>query len=106
MEHGLWELMIAGKVGQPGRQQIEYEINPNVSLEGMTGAWVGRPGASGVEQRQLRPHGYPSSYSAIPDGCTFGLRREDVEDLAEEKPTPSAPKFSIKTFREKSEKSC
>jgi hypothetical protein len=81
MPGGLWELMIGGKFGKPGRQEIEHEINPNVSVEGIRGAWVGRPGD---EQRQLRPMGWPNrSYGALPEGCALGLRRQVVEDLAE-----------------------
>ncbi len=103
MERGLWELMTEGARGEPGRQQVEHEINQNVPVVGIDGAWVERDRV----QRQLRPPS-PSDfmweldfhYSAIPDACTLGLRREDVEDLAEtlnkelaeEKPTPSAPK--------------
>ena len=93
MESGLWELMIEGEFGEPGRFQIEYEINSDVRAEGIDGAWVERDGV----QRQLRPT-YSSNFlpSAIPVGCTLGLRRQDVEDLAEtlnkEKPTPSVPK--------------
>ncbi len=81
MPGGLWELMVEGKFGKPGRQEIEHEINPNVSVEGIRGAWVGRPGD---EQRQLQPMGWPNrSYGALPEGCTLGLRRQVVEDLAE-----------------------
>ena len=58
MEPGLWELMKEGEFGEPGRHQVEYEINSNVSLSGITGAWVGR---HGVEQRQLRPGGHPDT---------------------------------------------
>ena len=102
MEPGLWKLMTEGARGEPGRRQIESEINPGVSLWDIGGAWVERRGV----QRQLRPlHGSdfplggPDYYSsAIPSECTLGLRRQDAEDLAEtlikEQPTPSAPKSS------------
>jgi len=76
MESGLWDLIIEGKDGQPGKQQIEFEINRQVSLAGITGAWVSRDG----DRRQLPK----LSYGAFPDGVTFGLRRQVVEDLAEE----------------------
>ena len=88
MEPGLWELMTEGAFGEPGRRQVEFDINPDVSVEGFDGAWVERAGV----RRQLPPPGY----LRWPEGCTLGLRRQDVEDLAEtlnkEKPTPSAPK--------------
>ena len=62
-------------------REIEHEINPSVSVTDISGAWVGRPGD---EQRQLRPMGWPHrSYGALPNGCTLGLRRQVVEDLAE-----------------------
>ena len=92
MERGLWELMTEGAVGEPGIRQVEFEIKPTLSFESFDGAWVERDGV----QRQLPP---PQLFpSAIPEGCTLGLRREVVEDLAEklikelaeEKPTPSA----------------
>ena len=89
MERRLWELMTEGAVGEPGRLQVEHEINPIVSVQCIDGACVERDGVL----RQFPQQPFPS---AIPEGCTLGLRREDVEDLAEtlnkEKPTPSAPK--------------
>ena len=94
MERGLWKLMTEGALGEPGRLQVEHEINPPLWVESIDGAWVERDGV----QRQLPPQRlFPS---AIPEGCTLGFRREVVEDLAEtlikelaeEKPTPSAPK--------------
>ena len=104
MERGLWELMTKGARGESRRRQIESEINPGVSLWDIGGAWVERRGV----QRQLRPlhgsdfpRGGPDYYSSvIPSECTLGFRREVVEhlaetlnkELAEEKPTPSAPK--------------
>ena len=96
MEGGLWDLLIEGERGKPGRQQVEHKHNPRVSLSGITGAWVERDGV----QRQLRPEGYPNrSYSAFSQGCVLGVRRKDLADLAEKlkkelaekMPTPSAP---------------
>jgi len=94
MEPGLWELMTEGRLGEPGRQQVEHEINQNVPVVGIDGAWVERDEV----QRQL--YREKDRRSAFPEGCTLGLRRQDAEDLAEtlnkmlaeEKPTPSAPK--------------
>ena len=85
MESGLWDLITGGKDGEPGRRQVEYEMNAfarlsNVNLDGITGAWVSREG----DRRQLRPEGYPySCISPIPNRCTVGLRRQVAEDLAE-----------------------
>ena len=95
IEPGLWELMTEGAVGEPGRLQVEHEINPNVSVQRIDGACVERDGV----QRQLPQQLFPS---AIPEGCTLGLRREVVEDLAEtlnkelaaEKPSKAAEQLN------------
>ena len=96
LEGGLWDLLIEGERGKPGRQEVEHKHDPRVSLKGITGAWVERDGV----QRQLRPQGWPnSSYGAFHEGCILGVRRKDLADLAEQlkkelaekMPTPSAP---------------
>ena len=93
IESGVWELITEGTFGEPGRHSIERAINFDISMDDVDGAWVERDGV----RHQLAP---PTFISAFPAGCTLGLRKQDAEDLAEtlnkelaeEKPTPAAPK--------------
>ena len=77
LEGGRWELIASGKIGDPARQELQHRINPNVSLDGITGAWVRR----GSVDRQLRPEGYPNKgCSAIPAGFRIGVAKKAALD--------------------------
>ena len=87
LEGGLWDLLMEGERGKPGRQQIEHDYHnqaqlPSIDIMGIDGAWVERDGV----QRQLEPvrafsGGYARPPSAISQGCVLGVRREAVDAL-------------------------
>ena len=110
LEGGLWDLLMEGERGTPGRQQIEHDYHhqaqlPSIDITGIDGAWVEREVRGRVIQRQLEPvkafsGGYARQPSALSPGCVLGVRRKDLLDLAEklnkelaeEKPISSPPK--------------
>ena len=97
IEAGLWDLLIEGERGIPGRQQIEHDYHnqaqlPFIDITGIDGAWVKRDKV----QCQLEPMRsstgiYSTSPSALSSGCVLGVLRKALDDLAEKMPTPSAP---------------
>ena len=84
LEEGLWDLVIEGERGKPGRQQIRRHYDPNVSVEEIDGAWVERDGC----QRQLEPvrssdEGGFAASSAFSTGCVLGVSRKRLDDLSD-----------------------
>ena len=80
IEAGLWDLVMEGERGTPGRQQVEHDHLPEIKLDGVEGAWIARDGA----QRQLEPiANWPSAIGA---GCVLGARREALDALLEKMP--------------------
>ena len=90
-------MLIEGERGKPGRQEIDHECNPDINVEGIDGAWVEREVAGKRTQRQLAPVEsesgiYPTAASAFPRGYVLGVRRKDLDDLAENLKAQMPPK--------------
>ncbi len=91
LEGGLWDLLMEGERGKPGRQQIEHDYHnqaqlPSIDVMGIDGAWVERKIRGHVHQCQLEPvkafsGGYSRPPSALSPGCVLGVRQEALDAL-------------------------
>ena len=109
IDDGLWDLLVEGSRGRPARQQLAYEISPDipnsharrregrlgssiyVQPQHVDGMWVEKDG----QYRQLRPAGYPVAgvqntrrglvltYASQESQCVLGVLETVLDDFAE-----------------------